>query len=201
MINCLCQFYFLSTILSFPFHTFGTEWLSIMLRKIHTTANNESKWFPRVVMCDFMVRHLGSNHHWMAVQCNLPINLFNELMFLIIWAWFMLLSSLTCISLILCFILIYTNIGCTFIYKYLHINLFKSKKEQQDGFIEKYLKYDGILVLRIIAHNTNDIIMAKLVGALFKIYLNSIEKENNDDDNDDERCSNGHYERVDTSSI
>ncbi|CAF0756109.1 unnamed protein product [Rotaria sordida] len=199
MINCLCQFYFLSTLLSFPFHTFGTEWLSTMLKKIHTTASNESKWFPRVVMCDFMVRHLGSNHHWMAVQCNLPINLFNELIFLIIWIWFMFLSSLTFISLILCFILIYTNISCTFIYKYLHMNLFKSEKEQQDEFIEKYLKCDGILVLRIIAHNTNDIIMANLVGALFKIYLNSIEKENNDDD--DQRQLNGHYERVDSSSI
>ncbi|CAF1175814.1 unnamed protein product [Rotaria sp. Silwood1] len=201
MINCLCQFYFLSTLLSFPFHTFGTEWISTMLRKLDTTANNESKWFPRVVMCDFMVRHLGSNHHWRSVQCNLPINLFNELIFLILWAWFMLLSSLTFVSLILCCILIYMNIGCTFIYKYLHMNLSKSTEKQQDEFIEKYLKYDGILVLRIIAHNTNDIIMANLVGALFKIYLNSIKKENNDDDNNHQIQSNGHYERVDTSSI
>ena len=68
IIICLCQFYLLSMILSFPFHTFGIDWLSIMLKKVHTRINNqteESKWFPRVVMCDFMVRHLGSNQHWM----------------------------------------------------------------------------------------------------------------------------------------
>lgn len=35
-------------------------------RKINDQVN-ESKWFPRVVMCDFMVRHLGSNQHWMFV--------------------------------------------------------------------------------------------------------------------------------------
>jgi len=68
MINCLCQFYLLSIFLSFPFHTFGIEWLLITLEKVHNRTNNqsnESKWFPRVVMCDFMVRHLGSNQHWM----------------------------------------------------------------------------------------------------------------------------------------
>lgn len=68
LINCLFQFYFLSTVLSFPFHTFGFEWISTMLTRVHRKVNTDlidSKWFPRVVMCDFMVRHLGSNQHWM----------------------------------------------------------------------------------------------------------------------------------------
>ncbi|CAF3655313.1 unnamed protein product [Rotaria socialis] len=197
MVNCLFQFYFLSAILSFPFHTFGIEWLSTIFRKVHSRVNtepNESKWFPRVVMCDFMVRHLGSNQHWMAIQCNLPINLFNEIIFLILWAWYILLSSLTCVSLIFCLCLMYSNIGCTFIHKYLHMNSPKSSKEQCDNFIGNYLKWDGILVLRLIAHNTNDIIMANLVGALFKMYLDSNEKQN------DQVRLNEHYERVDVSS-
>lgn len=40
-------------------------------RKIQTKINNQthdSQWFPRVVMCDFMVRQLGSNQHWMYVS-------------------------------------------------------------------------------------------------------------------------------------
>lgn len=68
IINCFCQFYLLTIFLSFSFHTFGYEWLSMTLRKVQTRINNqtsESKWFPRVVMCDFMVRYLGSNQHWM----------------------------------------------------------------------------------------------------------------------------------------
>jgi hypothetical protein len=68
LINCLCQFYLLSHFLSFPFYKFGYEWLMTLLKQVHTRANTEShdsKWFPRVVMCDFMVRHLGSNQHWM----------------------------------------------------------------------------------------------------------------------------------------
>jgi hypothetical protein len=69
LINCLGQFYILSSFLSFPFYKFGIEWLLTMSSKIHNRVNhnqsNDSKWFPRVVMCDFMVRHLGSNQHWM----------------------------------------------------------------------------------------------------------------------------------------
>jgi hypothetical protein len=68
LINCFGQFYLLTIFLSFSFHKFGYEWLSMTLTKVQTKINNqtnESKWFPRVVMCDFMVRHLGSNQHWM----------------------------------------------------------------------------------------------------------------------------------------
>lgn len=68
VINCCCQFYLLSIFLSFSFPRFGYEWLSMIVTKVRTRLNNypnESKWFPRVVMCDFMVRHIGSNQHWM----------------------------------------------------------------------------------------------------------------------------------------
>ena len=68
VVNCFFQFYLLTVFLSFPFHTFGIEWLMETIDKLGTRTNIEvrdSKWFPRVVMCDFMVRQLGSNPHWM----------------------------------------------------------------------------------------------------------------------------------------
>lgn len=136
-----------------------------------------------------------------AIQCNLPINLFNELIFLIIWAWFILLTSLTCISLVLCIVFMFTSINSTSISKYLHIN-FKGRQNKPDDFIKNYLKWDGILALRIIAHNTNDIMMSNLVGALYAIYLNSIEQENHDeDDRDDPMESDKLYMHINTSSL
>lgn len=70
IINCFCQFHLLSIFLSFSFPWFGYEWISMTLTKVQTKINNQtndSKWFPRVVMCDFMIRQLGSNQHWMYV--------------------------------------------------------------------------------------------------------------------------------------
>jgi hypothetical protein len=71
-------------------------------------------------------------------------------------------------------------------------------KKEEDEFIEKYLRWDGILVLRILSQNTNDIIMSNLVGDLFKIHLNSIKNEYN---SDEQIQSSGHYMRIDSSSI
>jgi len=78
------------------------------------------------------------------------------------------------------------------------MNLPKLSKEKQDEFIKNYLRWDGILVLRIIAQNTDDIIMAKLVDALFKIHSNSIKNQYH---NDNQIQSSGHYMCIDSSSI
>jgi hypothetical protein len=43
----------------------------------------ESPRFPRITMCDFMVRRLGSNQHWYSVQCNLPFNIFSIISWMI----------------------------------------------------------------------------------------------------------------------
>ena len=146
----------------------------------------------------FKFKFFCSQENFRAVQCNLPINLFNELIFLILWAWLIFLSSLTFISLILCLISIYTKFGHNFLRKYLHMNLAKINKKEEDEFIEKYLKWDGILVLRILSQNTNDIIMSNLIGELFKIHSNLIKNQFH---SDEQIQSSGHYMRIDGSSI
>jgi hypothetical protein len=74
------------------------------------------------------------------------------------------------------------------------------EKEIEDDFIENYLKRDGILILRIIAYNTNDIIMADLVSSIFKIYFNLKQKEKVLNPYEQIEL-NGLYARIDSTSI
>jgi hypothetical protein len=71
-------------------------------------------------------------------------------------------------------------------------------KEKREEFLENYLRWDGILILRIISQNTNDIIMSNLVGALWRIHSNARKKEYH---SDEQIQLNGHYMRIDSSSI
>ncbi|CAF1662401.1 unnamed protein product [Adineta ricciae] len=200
MLNCIYQFSLLTQFLQFSFLNFGYEWLVKIATIIHRKANiepNDSKWFPRVVMCDFMIRQLGSNQHRMVVQCNLPINLFNELIFMILWAWLIFLTGLTCLSFILSSMTVYSRFGSQFLHKYLNKDGLKVEKHQRNKFINEYLGLDGALVLRIIAQNTSDVLMNTLVSTLFKIYSKSCEQNDNDDDDRELISKNGLYSTVD----
>ncbi|CAF0896389.1 unnamed protein product, partial [Adineta steineri] len=81
--------------------------------------------------------------------------------------------------------------------KYLYLSLPQSKVDDVDKFIEDYLRRDGILVLRIIAQNTNDILMTNLIGAIFEVYADSIENKTNDTNSRNEIQWNEDYVRTD----
>jgi innexin len=109
-----------------------------------------------------------------AIQCNLPINLFNELIFLILWGWLIFLTGLTSVSLLFYIISTVAKLDRKFVRTYLNMNTtLVAKEADRERFVDDYLRCNGILVLRILAQNTNDIIMAKLVGALFRLYAQS----------------------------
>ncbi|CAF0895982.1 unnamed protein product [Rotaria sordida] len=86
LLNALGQLYLLNLFLGNDYHMYGFSVIRSLFR-----GNNEN-WtviqrFPRVTWCNFAVRNLADNVHTYTVQCSLPINLFNEKIFLIIWFW------------------------------------------------------------------------------------------------------------------
>ena len=60
---------------------------------------DQSQRFPRVTLCDFHIRQ-NTNVHRYTFQCVLPINLFNEKIFIIVWFWFLFVALVTITSLL-----------------------------------------------------------------------------------------------------
>ena len=71
----------------------------VMSRMVRGEDWSWSERFPRVTMCDFQVRQM-KNVQTYTVQCVLPINLFNEKIFLFIWFWLLFIALSTLSSLI-----------------------------------------------------------------------------------------------------
>ena len=182
VINALAQFFLLNAFLSFNFSSYGVE----ALNKLFSAGEDwyESPRFPRVTMCDFMVRRLGSNQHWYAVQCTLPINMYNEKIFLGIWLWLIILTVLNVFSIISWIVALTKPRRLASIKKYLRVvQTVPSKKHRSvmlstsseghsgnfNDFIE-YLHMDGYLIFRIFAHNTNELVAGRIIEHLYRHY-------------------------------
>ena len=176
LINSIVQFFLLNAFLSFNFTGYGVEGIS----KLFSGEDwFESPRFPRVTMCDFMVRRLGSNQHWYAVQCTLPINIFNDKIFLGVWIWLIILMILNLISLITWSIALTTNQRVGTIKKYLRVMRdVPSKKDRRSSLnrmedfsdFAHYLHADGFLIFRIVAHNTDEIVAGQIIEHLYRNY-------------------------------
>ncbi|CAF0899114.1 unnamed protein product [Didymodactylos carnosus] len=84
--NAFGQLYLLNFFLGNDYHMYGFRVLKNLF-----IGNNEN-WtvtprFPRITWCNFAVRNMADNIHEYTVQCSLPINLFNEKIFLAVWFW------------------------------------------------------------------------------------------------------------------
>ncbi|CAF0962719.1 unnamed protein product [Adineta steineri] len=187
-INTLAQFFLLNSFLSFHFTGYGVEALDKLFHSQHWI---ESPRFPLVTMCDFMVRRLGSNQHWYAIQCTLPINMYNEKIFLGIWLWLIVLTILNIISIITWITSLTTSRRLTTVKRYLKVaqnissetnQLLLSRTSRSEDFSEfiGYLHADGFLIFNIIAQNTDEMVAGQIIEHLYRTYETSTMHSNND---------------------
>jgi innexin len=186
--NVCGQFFLLNAFMGPNFNIYGFEVIRDLLQGKDFW---ESPRFPRVTMCDFVIRTLGENNHRNTIQCTLPINLFNEKIFIFIWFWLCAVAALTVYSFLVWFFTFTSSSRISFIKRYLKVNdrlggyvhhhHHSSTTSSSttvdakifDAFLFEYLKLDGVFLLRIVKKNTNDIVVGELVCALwdhFKRY-------------------------------
>ncbi|VDN89176.1 unnamed protein product [Brugia pahangi] len=153
VINVILQFVILNAFLGPQYTLWGAGILSDIWRGKEWS---ESGHFPRVTMCDFHIRVLGNIHRW-TVQCVLMINMFNEKVYIFLWWWFVLVGTLSVLSLLYyVFALMLGSNQRQFVTRYLRcagaISDFRDAKTEKylHDFVRRFLRPDGIFILRLI---------------------------------------------------
>ncbi len=168
--NVIGQLFILNAFLGTNFNMYGIDVLREISQGIDWT---ESARFPRVTMCDFMVRRLGNVQRY-TVQCVLPINLFNEKIYLFIWFWMVFVAAMSCFSLLSWIMrLSFRTDRHRYIRKHLRLmdKLDRDSDKKLAGkFVDTYLRQDGVFVLRLVGHNTNAITVTEFVCSLWDNY-------------------------------
>jgi hypothetical protein len=170
VVNVLGQLFILNAFLGQSFHIYG---LDVLKSAVSGEDWTTSPRFPRVTMCDFKIRRLGNVQRY-TVQCVLPINLFNEKIFLFIWFWMVFVAAVTVGSLLLWLLRVAIRVDR---HRYVkkHLQLMDKIDGDQDKrtaakFVEDYLRQDGVFVLHLVGHNTNAITVTEFVCSLWDNY-------------------------------
>ena len=166
LFNVIGQFFLLNAFMATDYNVYGFEYIEMW-----SSGNimKPSPRFPRVTLCDFKIRQLQNIQRW-TVQCTLPINLFNEKIFIFLWFWFFFVACLTAFSLTKWMILVMSKRNnYHFLRKYLDKTKAASDKKLYHRFAESYLRNDGCFILRLIQNNSTDI---ALMDLLLKMWQN-----------------------------
>lgn len=170
VINGIGQFFLLNAFMSNEFSIYGFEVLD-MVRSGKPWV--ESSRFPRVTLCDFEIRQL-QNIQRFTVQCVLPVNLFNEKIFIFLWFWLVFTAIVTCGNFLLwVYRTIFRQTHTNYILKYLKNTevIFTSEdKKLVHRFTAEHLRDDGFFVLRLVGKNSTDLVLADLVKEMWKLY-------------------------------
>ena len=156
----------------------------VLFRKAHN-----SKLFPRVTLCDVKIRQF-SNVQLFTMQCALPINLFNEKVYLLLWFWLCFISVINIFSIV-------SYIWNAFIpnrvaYVERHLKMYLNTTYQSSHipydllhkFVCYYLRQDGALVLHMLEDNTNNVIVAEVIGSLWELYKRQRRRRRNREEYD-----------------
>ncbi|CAF0803749.1 unnamed protein product [Adineta ricciae] len=180
--NAIGQLFLLNVFMGRGFTLIGFE-------TIHRWWNNQDlevvERFPRITMCKFIIRTLGDNIQPYDVQCLLPINIYNEKVFMIIWFWLAFVTIASVYGLVKWFYYFTSNARINFVQRFLEANEIRYSKSSKarlmiknqdddhapvkrvDDFVDHYCRQDGLLLLRIIKKNTNNVIAGEVVCALW----------------------------------
>ena len=168
LVNAVAQLFLLDVILGYDYHMFG---IRVLRHFLYGEQWEASERFPRVTLCDFRIRQ-NTNVHQYTVQCVLPINIFNEKIFVIVWFWFVLVCLLTAYNLMQWTLQsIHWQGQLRYVRRRLRaMDAIHGDSNHLKRFVQDYLRRDGLFLLRLVSKNAGDLIASELLCGLWENY-------------------------------
>ena len=132
-VNVCSQFFLLNLFMGIDYNIYGFQVIRDLINGVNFW---ESPRFPRLTICDFTVRSLGNNNNMFTIQCTLPINLFNEKIFIFIWFWLCFVAFITVYGILFSIISFRASSRMSFIKRYFN---FKINNQNRQYFLHNYL--------------------------------------------------------------
>ena len=174
--DAVIQLYMLNHFLGTDYIFYGVD----VIRDLSETGYyKESRRFPKSTLCDFWIRSIGRTQPH-TIQCTLPVNLFNEKIFIFVWFWLVTLVLVNFLSLIYWLWIAFTTNRRDYLKTYLKAFGKYSKQNDQarlNTFSNAYLRQDGHFMLRMVAKNTNGVVAGELVTSLWEKFCKTNEKK------------------------
>lgn len=173
--NVIGQLFLLNVVLSTKYTTFGFDIVREMAAN-RDWSEDAYVAFPRVTLCDFKIRGQDmANVHAYTIQCVLPINLYNEKIYVFLWYWMIFVTVVSCISFVVWFLrAVIKPDRISFVTNHLRLGGVVQNDNVQSElvrrFTTKYLRQDGVFLLRLIAHNTNNITTTEIICSLWNTF-------------------------------
>ena len=132
----------------------------------------DSPYFPRVALCDVPIREIAEIHRY-TLQCALPINMFNEKIFLGLSLWF---SYIILHNLCSFVYLLYQQLpGAREQYVDRLIDIADGNRSDAMGrFFEQHLTLDSLFLIRLIDHNAGGLQTVEVIKKLFEHHHRSL---------------------------
>ncbi|PAA67898.1 hypothetical protein BOX15_Mlig001448g4 [Macrostomum lignano] len=152
----------------------GTYWgFNLLDDLIRRRSWERTGVFPRVTRCDLRFENVGGVVNTYSLQCVLPNNMLNEKIYIFLWFWVWALAVFTSFSFVSWAVTSTMRASRrSFIKKYLKImtSIHSEEKAVAKKFVNSFLRYDGIFLLRMISHNAGDLITAEIVREIWLRY-------------------------------
>ena len=172
LFNAVGTLFFLNEFLGNKFYIYGFEVMDAVFKGKEWMM---SPRFPRITLCEMDLRQLTNIHRY-TFQCVLPINFYNEKIFLFLWFWYVILSFLCfCNFLLTISQALIPRINESFVKKYLRmidvIDDPKISKKLVHKFIHNYLRHDGVYIIKEISRNGNTANTTEMMQYIWESFL------------------------------